>query len=87
MIYTAEQENLHEQVQFKSVVKFDAQELWRIRVIMQTGNGGGETFLTVEPTPPGYGRWDLLIYFVPFLAVGFLWVVAIIRKRKLRPKG
>jgi len=82
VMYSTERENLRDQVQFRSVVKFDAQELWRVRVVMQSGKGSGETFLTVEPTPPGYGRWDLLIYFVPFLAIGFLWVVAIIRKRR-----
>jgi len=84
VMYSAERENLRDQVQFKSVVKFDAQELWRVRVVMQSGKGSGESFLTVEPTPPGYGRWDLLIYLVPFLAVGFLWVVAMIRKRRLK---
>jgi hypothetical protein len=84
VMYSTERENLRDQVQFKCVVKFDAQELWRVRVVMQSGKGTGETFFTVEPTPPGYGRWDLLIYFVPFLAVGVLWVVAIIRRRRLK---
>ena len=84
VMYSAERENLRNQVQFKSVVKFDAQELWRVRVVMQSGQRSGETLFIVEPTPPGYGRWDLLIYFVPFLAVGFLWVVAIMRKRRIR---
>ena len=83
VMYSADREDLRDQVQFKSVVKFDAQEMWRVRVVMQSGKGSGETFLNVEPTPPGYGRWDLLIYFVPFMAIGFLWVVAIIRKRRL----
>ena len=40
---------------------------WRAR----TGNA--ETIATVEATPPGYGRWDLLLYLVPFLAVGIVW--------------
>ena len=81
VMYSTERENLRDQVQFKSVVKFDAQELWRVRVVLQSEKGSGETFFTVEPTPPGYGRWDLLIYFVPFLAVGVLWIVVIIRRR------
>jgi hypothetical protein len=35
----------------------------------------------VEVTPPGYGRWDLLIYLLPFAAVGALWLRALIKGR------
>ncbi|HXR99611.1 MAG TPA: hypothetical protein VN724_03545, partial [Pyrinomonadaceae bacterium] len=59
--------------------------LWRVRVQLQSVlSGNAETVATVEATPPGYGRWDLLIYLVPFLAVGLLWAVAMIRKAKQR---
>ncbi len=84
VVYPAERETLRDQVQFKSVVKFDAQEMWRVRIALQSSLGSGESLLSVEATPPGYGRWDLLIYLLPFLAVGFLWCIAIIRKRRLR---
>jgi hypothetical protein len=80
--YPAEREALQGQVQFKSLVQFDAQELWRIRIQLQTAQGSYETFATVEATPPGLGRWDLLIYLAPFLAIGFLWFMAFIRKRR-----
>ena len=43
-----------------------------------------ETFATVEATPPGYGRWDLLLYLLPFLAIGVLWAVAMLRRIKRR---
>jgi hypothetical protein len=82
VMYSTEREDLRNQIQFKSVVKFDAQEMWRVRVLLQSSQGSGEATFTVEATPPGYGRWDLLIYFIPFLAIGALWVVSIIRKRK-----
>jgi hypothetical protein len=36
----------------------------------------------VEATPPGYGRWDLLLYLFPFLGVGFLWLKAFLRGRR-----
>ncbi len=80
--YSTERENLRDQVQYKGVVKFDAQEMWRVRVLMTSSQGSGEANFTVEATPPGYGRWDLLIYLVPFLAIGSLWVIAMIRKRR-----
>ena len=55
---------------------FDAQELWRVRVRLESAQGNAETVATVEATPPGYGRWDLLVYLIPFLAIGALWAVA-----------
>ena len=81
VVYAAERENLRGQTQYKGLVQFDAQELWRIRVGLQSGQGNGELLATVEATPPGYGRWDLLIYLSPFLAIGGLWLIAVIRKR------
>jgi len=85
VFYPAERENVQGRVQYKSQVQFDAQEIWRVRVQLQSAqSGNAETVATVEATPPGYGRWDLLIYLVPFLAVGLLWAVAIIRKVKQR---
>ncbi|HET6979870.1 MAG TPA: hypothetical protein VFI24_26295 [Pyrinomonadaceae bacterium] len=85
VFYPAERENVQGRVQYKSQVQFDAQELWRVRVQLQSAqSGNAETVATVEATPPGYGRWDLLIYLVPFLAVGLLWAVAMIRKSKQR---
>ena len=80
--YPSERETLQAQVQFKSLVQFDAQEMWRIRIQLQSAQGSYETFATVEATPPGLGRWDLLIYLAPFLAIGFLWFMAFMRKRR-----
>lgn len=77
----AERENLRGQVQYKALVRFDAQELWRVRVRVQSAAGSGEALATVEATPPGFGHWDLLVYLLPFVAVGLLWFVAVMRKR------
>jgi hypothetical protein len=82
--YTAERENLQGQVQYKALVNFDVQELWRVRVTLKSSQGNGETTSTVEPTPDGLGRWDLLIYLLPFLAIGFIWLRAFLFKRKKR---
>jgi len=82
--YNGERESVSGQVQFRALVHFDAEELWRVRVRLQSSQGTAETITTVEATPPGYGRWDLLVYLLPFLAVGVLWAVAMIRKTKRR---
>ena len=82
--YTGERENVSGQVQYRAQVHFDAEELWRVRVRLQSSGGNAETATTVEATPPGYGRWDLLVYLLPFLAIGVLWTIAMIRKIKRR---
>ncbi len=85
VFYPAERENIQGRVQYQSQVQFDAEELWRVRVQLQSvRSGNAETVATVEATPPGYGRWDLLIYLLPFLAVGLLWALAMIRKVRQR---
>lgn len=79
--YAAGREDLRGSVQYKALVPFDAQELWRVRVRLQSSQGGGEVTTDVEATPPGYGRWDLLLYLLPFAAVGLLWLRAIVKGR------
>jgi hypothetical protein len=80
-VYAAGREDQGGRVQFKALVPFDAEGLWRVRVGLQSAQGGGETTTDVEVTPPGYGRWDLLIYLLPFAAVGALWLRAFIKGR------
>ena len=82
--FTAQRESVSGQVQYRALVHFDAEELWRVRVRLLSAQGNAEMVATVEATPPGYGRWDLLVYLLPFLAVGVLWAVAMIKKTKRR---
>ena len=82
--YPAERENVQGQIQYRAQVHFDAEELWQVRVRLESGQGSVETVATVEATPPGYGRWDLLLYLLPFLAIGLLWTIAMVRKFRRR---
>lgn len=82
--YLCERENVQGEIQYRTQVHFDAQELWRVRVRLESAMGTAETLATVEATPPGYGRWDLLLYLLPFLAVGILWVIAMVHRIKRR---
>ena len=84
VFYAATRENVQGQTQYRAEVHFDAQELWRVRVRLESAAGAAETVATVEATPPGYGRWDLLLYLLPFVAIGLLWTVALVRKLKRR---
>lgn len=79
-------ENLRGRVQYKAEVPFDAQELWRVRVVLETVRGGGEVTTDVEVTPPGLGRWDLLLYLFPFILIGLLWLKGFLRGRSARKR-
>ncbi|MET0622314.1 MAG: hypothetical protein ABW250_04985 [Pyrinomonadaceae bacterium] len=81
-VHAAAREAVRGRVQFKAEIPFDAEGRWRVRVLLQSPSGGGEMETDVEVTPPGLGRWDLLIYLFPFLLVGALWLRAVTRRRR-----
>ena len=66
----------------EAILKLDRQEIWRIRLILESLQGTSEATTQVEVTPPGFGRWDLLFYALPFLAIGVLWSTAVARSRR-----
>ena len=82
--YGAWREKLHGQVEYKTEVPFDAQELWRVRILLSSARGGGEASANVQVTPAGLGRWDVLLYLLPFAGIGFLWFRAAISKTRRR---
>jgi hypothetical protein len=70
------------QVEYNAQADFDKQELWRVRLVIESSQGNGEATTQVEVTPPGFGRWDLLLYLLPFLLVAFLWFHGISRMKR-----
>ena len=66
---------------YVATVVFDREEPWLVKVEVDGSRGHADTEVEVAVTPPGYGRWDLLIYGLPFLLVGGLWAIVAIRKR------
>jgi len=86
VIYTANREDSRGQVEYKALAEFDRDEFWRVRLTLQSAEGSGEALSRVESTPAGYGRWDLLLYLLPFLAVAFLWFWGITRRRRDRDR-
>jgi len=85
--YDAWRERLRDRVEFKADVPFDKEEEWRVRVLLVSAQVIGETNTTVQVTPPGLGRWDLLLFSLPFLGVGVLWFKAIATKRENRRRA
>jgi hypothetical protein len=85
--YGAVRDSLRGQVQYKAEVLFDREELWRVRVLLSSSQGSEELSTDIEATPPGYGRWDLLVYLFPFLVIGLLWLRAVFRGRSRKPQA
>jgi hypothetical protein len=83
VVYPMQRDSKSQPLQYNALVNFDQQEYWKVRVQVQSVAGSGEARAQVEATPPGFGRWDLLFYLLPFLAVGALWYRGI-KKRKKR---
>jgi hypothetical protein len=81
VIYSMNREDDHGQLQYKASVDFDRDDFFRVRLVWQDAQEKAETFSRVEATPVGFGRWDLLLYLLPFLAVGLLWFRGITRRR------
>jgi hypothetical protein len=82
--YDAERVKSHGSAQYNAQAEFDRQELWRVRLVIQSSQGDGEATAQVEVTPPGFGRWDLLLYLLPFLLVAFLWFLGMARMKRRR---
>jgi hypothetical protein len=85
--YGAWREKLLDRVEFKTVVPFDKEETWRIRVLISSSQVSGEADTDVEVTPALLGRWDLLFFLLPFVGVGFLWFKAVRTKLKRRRRA
>jgi len=85
-LYEAARVKSRGQVEYNAQADFDRQELWRVRLVIQSSQGSGEVTTQVEVTPPGFGRWDLLLYLLPFLLVAFLWFRGITRAKQRRKK-
>lgn len=80
--YEAGRVKSHGPVEYNAQADFDRQELWRVHLVIQSSQGGGDATTQVEVTPPGFGRWDLLLYLLPFLIVAFLWFHGIVRMKR-----
>ena len=85
VVYEAEPQSVRYGARYYAEVEFDQGEMWSVRVVVEGADGGGELSTEVEATPDGtIGPIGLLLYLLPFLAVGFLWIKAALRKKQLR---
>jgi hypothetical protein len=83
IVYDAKPQPVHYGQRHFAEVKLDRGEMWRIRILIESPKGGGQLTSEVEATPNGtLGPVGSLVYLFPFLAVGFLWLKAALRRRE-----
>lgn len=87
-LYKAEPQPVRYGERHFALTKFDRGGMWRARILIEGPKGGGELKAEVEPTPDGtIGPISLVLYALPFLAVGFLWLKAVLRRKEKGPPG
>ncbi|MEO8165719.1 MAG: hypothetical protein ABI619_10025 [Betaproteobacteria bacterium] len=88
VVCEAKQETLRNQLQFAAKPYFDQRDMWTVGFRLATADGRSEEVTTqIESTPPGFGPWDLLIYLFPFLLIGGMWVLAMVRRGRMERSG
>jgi hypothetical protein len=86
-VYNAWREKLLDHVEFKTLVPFDKQEMWHVHIAFSSSTANGEADTDVSVTPTLLGRWDLLIFLLPFAGIGVLWFKAASVKRSRRRRA
>jgi len=71
--------------QYTAEAPFDSEKSWQIRVRLQSSHGVNETTTYINASPPVSGQWQLLLYSLPFLSVGGLWLRVYRLRRGLKP--
>jgi hypothetical protein len=80
-VYNTWRDKLLDHVEFKTVVPFDKEEMWHVHITFSSSTANGEADTDIPVTPALLGRWDLLIFLLPFAGVGVLWFKAASVKR------
>lgn len=84
-VYQATAQPVRYGARYLAEVQFDRGEMWGVRVTIESANGGGTVTAEVEATPDGgIGPLGMVVYLLPFVAVGLLWLKVVLRKRKLK---
>ncbi|MEX2602220.1 MAG: hypothetical protein WD355_11255 [Balneolaceae bacterium] len=83
-VYSAESQFVRYGARYYAEVEFDQGEMWNVRVILEGPGWEGELLSEVEATPDGtIGPIGLVIYALPFVAIGIIWIRAMIRRREV----
>jgi hypothetical protein len=80
--YSGDRDDTRNQVVYKILANFDRDEFYKVHLVINSAEGNGEAFSRVEATPTVMGRFGLVFFSLPFLAVALLWYRGVSKKRK-----
>ncbi len=86
-VYNTWREKLLDHVEFKTLVPFDKEEMWHVHIAFSSSTASGAADTDVSVTPTLLGRWDLLLFLLPFAGIGVLWFKAATVKRTRRRRA
>jgi hypothetical protein len=70
--------------QYAAEAPFDTEKSWQVRVRLQSSRGVNETTTYINASPPLAGQWQFLLYSLPFLSTGGLWLRVYWLRRSLK---
>ena len=83
--YDTTKEFSRDSLRFYAQPNFDQVGKWYLGANVHFANGVTYRFITnVDATPPGIGRWGLLLFAAPLLAFGVLFVLVVSRRKRAR---
>lgn len=86
VLYGMWRDNTQDYVQYNSQVEFDRDEMWKVHLLVYSGGVTEHAYARVEATPTVLGSWELLLYLLPFVGVGFLWFKVAAKRRQIRKR-
>lgn len=82
-LYTAETQRARNGARYMAEVEFDKGEMWEVRILIEGNGWDGELTSEVEATPDGgVGPIAVVIYALPFIGIGIIWIRVIIKRRE-----
>lgn len=82
-VYKAELQPTRNGLRYIVEVQFDRGEMWDVRVLIEGDGWNEELNSEVEATPDGsIGPIAVVIYALPFVGIGIIWIRAIMRRRE-----
>ncbi|MBC7430152.1 MAG: hypothetical protein H7336_16180 [Bacteriovorax sp.] len=70
---------------YTATIPFPKAMLWNVRILIKNKQNNEvllDQTLSVEVTTPGPNRTETLVYLMPFLLVGAIWIKVVMKKRK-----
>ena len=80
--FKADRDDTRNLVEYRTYANFDRDEFWRVHLVIESSEGNGEAFSRVEATPTLMGKFGLVFFSLPFVAIGYLWYRGISKKRE-----